>query len=174
MTRISFRSALPLLLTWASQWALWLIFADNAGFREMIAGALGAALSTAVVGLFLARTRERFKLQRQYLAQVVHIPEILFSGSWILLRVIGMRLRGKEAPDAIVAVPFRVGPDDPRSRGRRALAITFLTFAPNNLVFGFARDPELLFFHTVIPQPLPKFMTRLGAEPNHPTRSTGK
>lgn len=165
MTRISFRSALPLLLTWACQWGLWLIFADNAGFREMIVGALAAAISTFVVGLFLARTIDRFKLQRQYLAQVVHIPRVLFSDTCILLRTIAMRLRGKDIPSGIVAVPFRLGTDDPRSRGRRALAVTFLTLTPNSLVLGFARDPERLFFHTVIPQPLPEFMREMGAEP---------
>lgn len=172
--RTSFRSPRCLLLTWASQWGLWLIFADNAGFRELIAGALGAAISTFVVGLFLARTRARFKLQRQYLAQVVHIPKSLLSDTWILLRAIAMRLRGKELPGGIVAVPFRVGTDDPRSRGRRALAITFLTFTPNTLVLGFARGRQLVFFHTVIPQPLPGFMLKMGAEPGRAAPGTAR
>lgn len=160
---------MPLLLTWASQWALWLIFADNAGFRERIAGAFGAALSTFVVVLFLAHTRQRFKLQGQYLAQAMHIPKMLFRDTWVLLRAIAMRLRGRELPGGIVAVPFLLGTGDPRSRGRRAPAITLLTLTPNTLVLGFARDPELLFFHTVIPQPLPEFMTKMGAKPGRAT-----
>lgn len=121
--------------------------------------------STLVVSRFLSDTRERYVLERQYLAQAIHIPEILISGTWILLRVIALRFLGQKAPAGIVAVHFRAGNDNRRSRGRRALAITFLTFAPNNLVFDILLDQQILFFHTVIPQPLPHFMLNMGAEP---------
>jgi multisubunit Na+/H+ antiporter MnhE subunit len=155
------------LLTWASQLGFWLIFADNAGFREVIIGAAAAALTTFFVFLFISRSGETFKLSDRHLAQVIHVPESLFSDTWILLRVIAMRLIGRKVPGGIVAVHFNFGGDDSASRGRRALAITFLTFAPNNLVLGILQQPQILFFHTVIPQPLPSFMKNMGADPDY-------
>jgi multisubunit Na+/H+ antiporter MnhE subunit len=149
------------------QWTLWLIFANNSGFREMLAGAGAAMVSSLLVSRFLVCTDKRYTLERRYLAQAIHIPEILISGTLILLRVIAIRLMGKKVPAGIVAVHFRTGRDDRRTRGRRALAITFLTFAPNNLVFDILLDQQILFFHTVIPQPLPHFMLHMGAEPGH-------
>ncbi len=59
------------------------------------------------------------------------------------MRVLGRRFRGRDVPAGIVAVRFDPGGDDPHARGRRALAITFLTFAPNNLVLGIPRVPFL-------------------------------
>jgi multisubunit Na+/H+ antiporter MnhE subunit len=158
-------SPLALLLTWASQWGLWLIFADSTGYREMIAGAAAAGVATYFTALFVSRTHDSFKLQGRDLAQVVHVPEILVTGTWILLRAIARRILRKNVPGGVIAVRFRIGGNDAASRGRRALAVTFLTFAPNNLVFGIVADQRILFFHTVIPQPLPNFMFKMGAEP---------
>jgi multisubunit Na+/H+ antiporter MnhE subunit len=143
---------------------LWLAFANNAGRREILIGAVASAIATVAVAIFLHHTRDRFILRTRYLYQIVHAPQIVFSGTWILLRAIALRLRGRNVPGGVVAVHFRIGGDTTSSRGRRALAVTFLTLAPNNLVLGLLPDKELFLFHTVIPQPLPSFMFRLGAE----------
>lgn len=156
-------SRVTLVGTWISQLVLWLIFADNTGFREIIVGAIAATIGTFFVASFIARTGASFQFRPRWIAQAIHIPEILFSGTGILLRVVAMRLAGKDVPGGIVAVKFDAGHDDARSRGKRAIATTYLTFAPNNLVLGVPSDQQILFFHTVIPQPLPSFMNNLGA-----------
>ena len=158
--------SLPCFLTWASQWVLWLIFADNVGFRELLIGAAAAAVSTFFVVLFLSRTPERFEPPRECLAQAVYIPPILFHDTWILLRALAHRLLGREVSSRIVSVPFHAGGNDKVSRGRRALAITFLNLTPNSLVLGILGKENLLFFHTVVPQPLPAFMAKMGARPD--------
>ncbi len=156
-------SRVTLAAIWISQLVLWLIFADNVGFREIIVGAVASTIATWFVPSFIVRTDASFRFRRRWALQAIHVPEILCTGSWVLLRVIARRLLGRKVPGGIVAVRFDVGKDDAWSRGRRAIAITYLTFAPNNLVFGIPREQEVLFFHTVIPQPLPRFMLRLGA-----------
>lgn len=159
--------SLPSLLTWASQWVLWLIFADNVGFRELVVGGAASVISTFLVILFLARTSERFRLKSKSLIQALDIPGVLLHDTWILLRTITLRLLGKQTPSQIVSVPFHAGGNDPDSRGCRALAITFLTLTPNTLVLGILKKENLLFFHTLVPQPLPSFMNKMGARPEH-------
>lgn len=154
---------LLIAISWLSQWVLWLAYADSVGIREVVVGAVVSLIATWAAINFRHRTGEHYKLRYIYLRQIINVPEILFSGTWILFRVVAIRLFGGRPPAEIVAVRFRVGGNGPSSRGRRALAITYLTFAPNNLVMGFLRDKQLLFFHTVIPQPLPSFMFKMGA-----------
>jgi len=157
-------------IAWISQWALWVAFADNSGFRELVIGALVSAVTILAAMRFSRGANDHFKLCNKDLRQIVHIPAKLVSDTLLMFRVIGLRLRGKNVPSEVISVPYDIGDDSPATRGRRALAITFLTFAPNNLVFGFLPDQQVLFFHTVIPQPLPEFMFSLGAslEPNGP------
>ena len=151
-------------VTWLSQLLLWVIFADNVGFREILVGALAAAVSTYFVWLYLSETSDRFTLKVSCLGQIMHVPEIVMTGSWVLLRATARKLSGKKVPSGIVAVRFHAGGKDETSKGRRALAITYLTCAPNNLVLGILKERNLYFFHTVIPQPLPSFMFKMGAE----------
>jgi multisubunit Na+/H+ antiporter MnhE subunit len=166
MSRRSRKSGVSLpevALLWVSQLVLWLIFADNSGFREIIVGAIAAAIGTYFVPSFIARTRASFEFRARWVLQVMHVPKLLFVDTGILLRVVTLRVLGKDVPAAIIAVKFDAGGDDAPSRAQRALATTYLTFAPNTLVMGIPRDQQLLFFHTVIPQPLPRFMLNLGA-----------
>jgi len=166
MSRRSRKSGLSLVeiaLVWISQLVLWLVFADNSGFREIIVGAVAAAMGTYFVPSFVARTQASFDFRARWVLQVAHVPKFVFGDTCILLRVGVLRLLGNDVPGAIVAVKFDAGDDDALSRGRRALATSYLTFAPNTLVMGIPRDAQLLFFHTLIPQPLPRFMLTLGA-----------
>ncbi|HET6145222.1 MAG TPA: Na+/H+ antiporter subunit E [Candidatus Acidoferrales bacterium] len=152
------------LLTWLFQWILWLVFANSLGWREQLIGALMAALGTYFTRIFATETEVNFKFRWRDVAQVIHIPELLFSDAWILLVAIKRELLGQKTASGILSVRFRCGGLDSASRGRRALVITLLTLTPNNLVLGISSDTQLLFFHTVIPRPLPKFLGQLGAE----------
>ena len=151
-------------LMWFSQWVLWLAFANNAGAREGLIGAIASAASSIAVARYLSHTRERYDLRAIYLGQFIHAGELVISGTWILLRVIGLRLLGRDVPAGIAAVRYRIGTNRPVSRGRCALATTILTLAPNNLVLGILPERRLFLYHTVIPQPLPSFMLKMGAK----------
>lgn len=156
-------SLVEIALIWISELALWLIFADNSGFREIIAGAIAAAAGTYFVPSFIARTKASFSFRARWVLQILHVPKLLFTDTGVLLRVIGLRLLDKDVPSTIAAVKFDTGDDDASSRARRALATTYLTFTPNSLVMGIPRGQQMLFFHTLIPKALPRFMRTLGA-----------
>lgn len=160
--KIPFRA---FFFTWLACWVSWLILTDNTGYREMIVGAISSAITLVAVGSFALATHARYGIRGRFLREAVHIPEILGQGLWVLLIAMARQLRGAEVPSGTAVVRFRPGADDPASRARRALAVSFLTIAPNNLVFGILRDEEIFFFHTVIPQQLPPFVIRLGAMP---------
>lgn len=131
----------------------------------MVVGAVASGITLVAVASFAFAKRARYGIRGRFLVEVVHIPEILVEGLWVLLDAMARQLRGADVPAGIAVVRFRTGADDAVSRARRALAVSFLTIAPNNLVFGILRDEEIFFFHTVIPQRLPPFVVRLGAEP---------
>src|SRR5579863_309652 len=117
------RGKFSFVLSWISQWILWLAFANNAGRREALIGAVASAIATLAVAVFLRHTRDRFILRTRYLYQIVHAPQIVFSGTWILLRAIALRLRGRNVPGGVAAVRFRIGGGTPSSRGLKAKSI---------------------------------------------------
>ena len=82
--------------------------ADNSGIREIVIGAVVTAMATLAVWRFRRRTHDRYKLRFEYVRQAVHIPKSIIVDTWILLRVIVMRLRGKAIPARIIGVPFKI------------------------------------------------------------------
>jgi multisubunit Na+/H+ antiporter MnhE subunit len=157
--------ASSLFTVWVSQWILWLVLADNYGLREISIGALAASLVTFFAALFARKTSERYEFRMRYFAQAVHIPMLLLTDTWTLLIAIKRSLLGSETASGIVGVPFGSGGDDAAARTRRAIAITYLTLTPNTVVLGISKHLDLLFFHALLPRPVPAFLKSLGSEP---------
>jgi multisubunit Na+/H+ antiporter MnhE subunit len=167
------RGKFSFVLSWVSQWILWLAFANNTGIREILIGGAASAIATFAVARFQRHTgaREHYRLRAPYLLQFFRVPKTVVTGTWALLRVTALRLLGRSVPGGIVSVPYRIGAENSISRGRRALTITFLTLGPKSLVLGFPPDQRSFFFHTLIPQPLPPFMFKMGALPGRRGRA---
>lgn len=167
------RGKLHFVLGWVSQWVLWLAFANNIGIREILIGGVASAIATLAVAGFLRHTgvREHYRLRAPYLLQFSRVPKTIATGTWILFRVIASRLIRRNVHGGIVSVPYRIGAENSISRGCRALTITFLTLGPNSLVLGFLPDQRSFLFHTLIPEPLPPFMRKMGALPGRRGRA---
>lgn len=159
------------IFLWISQWGLWLAFANNAGWREILVGGAASAAGALAVARFQRRTQLYYHLRMIYLSQLLRVPATIISGTWNMLRATALRILGRELPGGIAAVHYRIGDNGPSSRGRRALAITFLTLGPNSLVLGFPPGQHHFFFHTLIPETLPPFMLRMGALPRRSAAS---
>lgn len=155
---------ISLAATWVSQWALWLIFANNAGFREMIAGGAAATLATWFVRMFVLRTGDCFQVRFRHAVQLVHVPAVLVSGTLTVFALIARRLRGAAVRDEIAIVPFRAPGSSPDEKARRALAIAFFTATPNALVLGILPEENILFFHRLEAEPVPRFLEVFGAQ----------
>ena len=165
----------PLLLiaiSWLSQWVLWLAYVNNVGIREIIVGAIVSTAATWATAVFRRRAGDHYRLRATYIWQAVHVPRALLADTWILCRAVFMSMGTKRIPSGIISMPFQVGGNGPSSCGRRALAITYLTFTPNSLVMGFLREEQLLFFHSLIPQAPPSFMRKMGAKLERGKRKT--
>jgi multisubunit Na+/H+ antiporter MnhE subunit len=166
MTRIS-RS--PLLLCWLSELILWLVFTDNIGFREILAGAAAAAAATYFSFVFASRKTIGGFWFPSEMAVIWHLPAELAHDTGVLLLALVRRIAGRDIPSAIVGIPFGAVGKRPESRGKRALATTLLTVTPNTLVLGILKDEKVLFFHRLLPQPVSALGRQLSGATGHST-----
>jgi multisubunit Na+/H+ antiporter MnhE subunit len=162
-------SRVRFLLCWLFEWVLWLVFTDNTGYRELLAGAAAAAISTYFSFAFAHRKRVAGFRIPAGLRAIWHVPAALARDTAVLMAALARRLAGQRLPSGYAAIPFAAVGEDPRSRGKRALAATLMTTTPNTLVLGILKDEKVLFFHRLIPQPPSALTRRLSA---HPGRST--
>lgn len=161
------RRLLIALLTVASQWGLWLVYTNNVGYRELIAGCVGAIFSAAAAVLFAVQGKVAFRFRLRDAAQMVHLPWLVVSDTIKVLGAVGRQIFTRAgASSRIAAVPFDAGGQDALSAGRRALGISYTTITPNSVVLGvIPGDPPLLLYHQVSIDALPAMTCNLGARP---------
>jgi multisubunit Na+/H+ antiporter MnhE subunit len=164
MTRIS---RAPLFLCWLFEWILWLVFTDNTGFRELLAGAAAAAIATYFSFEFASRKTIAGFGRPAGLRVIWHVPAVLARDTAVLLIAVARRLAGRGLPSGYAAIPFRAVGDNPRSRSKRALAATVMTVTPNTLVLGVLKDERILFFHRLLPQSPSSLERQLSARTGH-------
>lgn len=143
----------PVALCWLLEWILWLVFTDNAGYRELLVGAVVAGVATYFSFSLAARKPGHGFRVSSGMAVIWHLPGALAHDTAVLLFALYLRLTGKRPASAIVGIPFGAVANSPVARGKRALATTLMTITPNTLVLGVLRDKQILFFHRLLPQP---------------------
>lgn len=133
---------------WLLAGALYLLLIDTTDLPELIVGAIVAVM--AATGFGLAREQyiaaETFRLtwfQRAY-RPLAQVPRDVAMVSWTAL----VQLRHPRADRGVFrSVPFRCGGDEARQIGRRALAESLGSFAPNTIIVGVDPERELLLGH---------------------------
>jgi hypothetical protein len=151
-------------LTVAAHWVLWLIYTNNPGYREMIAGTVAALLATVGVVVFGAHGKIRFRLRAIDVLQVIRLPAYVVTDTAKLLRAIGEQMWGRRgAPSCIEAVEFDALGNDASSAGRRALAVTYGTISPNSVLVGVVTEQGLLLYHRIQPGRISPMLRHLGA-----------
>jgi hypothetical protein len=146
--RVWVRRASVWWVGWILSAALYLLLIDITDLPELFVGA-GAAV-IAATGFSLAREQylaaETFRLG--WLARLyrpfVQAPVDIVAVSWIALRQLTDR---RATPGEFRAVPFACGDDEGLEIGRRGLAESMGSFAPNTIVIGVDPDRELLLAH---------------------------
>jgi hypothetical protein len=149
------RETLRAVFAWSAAWvfsaALYLLLIDTTDTPELIVGAVAAA--TAATGLELAREQ--------------HLVGETVRASWLkrlyrpFLRAPGDILRVSVAAISQLAAPrsargeFRVlgfpnQADQEREDGRRALAESFGSFAPNTIIIGVDPEREVIIAHQLV------------------------
>lgn len=141
------------LATWSLAWlaagALYLVLIDITDLPELIVGAGAAAI--AATGFELAREQRTVGGLRARLRWLRHIARPLRTvpSDIVALSVLAVRqlIRPRDVNGVFVAVPFRCGDDEGLETGRRALAESLGSFAPNTIVVGVDPERELLLGH---------------------------
>jgi len=162
-------SRVRFLVCWLFQLVLWLVFTANAGFRELLVGAAAAAIATYFSFSFAHREKGTSFRMPAGLGVIWRVPAVLARDTAVLLIAVARRLAGHSLRSGYAAIPFAAVGDNPRSRGKRALAATLMTITPNTLVLGILKDEKVLFFHRLLPQPASSLTKKLSAHAGHST-----
>ena len=140
--------AVAFVLAWAGAGALYLLLIDITDLPELIVG-IGAAL-LAAAGFELAREQEladlktRIRWVARLYRPLLKVPSDIAAVSLVALRQL---LRPRTVQGQFRAVPFREREDDCLVAGRRALAESFGSFAPNTIIIGIDGDRGLILGH---------------------------
>jgi hypothetical protein len=137
---------------WAAGWlfsaALYLLLIDITDLPELIVGA-GAAL-LAATGCGLARERDVTGVTtRLHWLTRLHRPLLLAPRDIAAVSLLALRqlVRPRAVVGEFRAVPFHCGDEDALETGRRALAESFGSFAPNTIIIGVDAERQLLLGH---------------------------
>ncbi len=139
-------------VAWTAGWllsaALYLLLIDITDLPELIVGAGAAVL--AATGFELARARDLTGLSTR-LRWVGLVPRALVRAPVDVAVVSTTALRQlvhrRAAMGEFRVVPFACGQEPALETGRRALAESFGSFAPNTIIIGVDPDRELLLAH---------------------------
>ena len=136
------------VLAWIGAGALYLLLIDITDLPELIVG-IGAAL-LAAAGFELAREQEladlktRIRWVARLYRPLLKVPSDVAAVSLVAL---GQLLRPRTVQGQFRAVPFREREDDRLVAGRRALAESFGSFAPNTIIIGIDGDRGVILGH---------------------------
>lgn len=143
------RRTLGWVLGWIGAAALYLLLIDITDLPELIVGAGVAAVAAS--GFELARAREgagqRARLQW---ASTLHRALLQVPSDVIAVSVMAIRqlIAPRTSVGAFRATSFATGGEaEPVQRGRRALAESMGSFAPNTIVIGVDLERELVLAH---------------------------
>jgi hypothetical protein len=129
--------------------ALYLLLIDTTSLPELIV--LAGAAAIAATGFELAReqrTAGGITVQLRWLATVYRaIFKAPSDIAVVSLLAVRQLIDPKPVNGTFRAVPFRCGPDHDIEAGRRALAESFGSFAPNTIIVGVDVEAELILGH---------------------------
>ncbi len=162
-------SAAVSILRWAIAWAFlmaaYLVFTNNVGWREWIAGSVVTTLSLTAAYVFYCADPVQFKFRAADLLQGWRIGWNLVLGTWQVFSAAVLRLfTTNPRVGGLYTTPYQEVGNDPLSAARRALAVTYTTATPNSVVLGVDRKHRLLLYHQILPEKVSTMTRNLGAD----------
>lgn len=155
------KSAVIIAGEWFLSFVVWVLFTDSLALEECIAGAISAAVATALFEVSKRAEPLCFSPPVKAVLQAWRLPGSIIQGTWILILELGRTLRGRRKRSGFQLAPFSATAPDCRSAGKRALAILYGTLPPNSLIVDIDRKSELLLFHQLRKGPAPVILRRL-------------
>lgn len=142
------RRAIAVSVCWLLAAALYLLLIDITDLPELIVGAGAASLAAA--GFELTREREIADLRTSWRwCSQLYKPLLKVPSDVVAVSVVALRqLRHPRAVNGeFRAVRFRSVDDERLETGKRALAESFGSFAPNTIIVGVDGERELILGH---------------------------
>jgi multisubunit Na+/H+ antiporter MnhE subunit len=142
------RTTARLVGWWLVLWGVWLLYVGQHHTQEVVAGAIAAALSTALAVGVARLARNRYRLDPRPLAGTWALP-------WSVVRdfaVVTLALARGRPAGAWDTIEAPVRGDDPRSAGRRALLAILASIAPNTYVVDLDRERGVAQVHNLDPR----------------------
>lgn len=144
-------------LNWLFLAGLYLAFTGQVSAAEL-AVALSGALAATAYRLAVARSGRAFS--SGLLAAIELSPRILIAVcrdvAKLTLAFLNVIAAARRPHGSFVDIAFDPGRGDPRSRRRRSLVVTGISFAPNTFVVAVRRPQRRLTLHALIPLSAPK------------------
>ncbi len=133
--------------------ALYLLLIDTTSLPELIVAAGAAAI--AATGFELAREQQTaggLAMRARWLS-TLHRPFLKVPSDIASVSALAVRQLVKPRPvnGAFRAVPFHCGPEHDIESGRRALAESLGSFAPNTIIVGVDVERQLILGHQLQP-----------------------
>jgi len=147
------RGAFAWAVAWVFAAALYLLLIDITDLPELIVGGIAAAL--AATGAELARHQDLVgeSVRLRWLV-LLYRPLLKVPADVAVVSLAALRglIRPRRARGRFRAVKFVSQEDERHARGRRAVAVTLGSFAPNTIIVGVDPERELLLAHQLQPR----------------------
>jgi hypothetical protein len=136
------------LAGWVLAGGLYLLLIDTTDLPELIVGAVVTTLAATAFSLAREQYLAAETVHRAWLARVyrplAQTPSDIVA---VVGAALGQLRHPRETYGVFRAVPFVCGDDEAREIGRRALAESLGSFAPNTIVIGVDPERDLLLGH---------------------------
>jgi multisubunit Na+/H+ antiporter MnhE subunit len=140
------------LATWALLFGFWMLLVDIPSLPEVLLGIGATAIATAGSELVRRQRIAQVRVEPRWLPRLwrpfARVPLDTGIVTWALVRQLAGRRKER---GRFRAMRFRAAGGDPASTGRRALAESFGSLAPNTFVVGVDPDRELIIVHQLVP-----------------------
>ena len=144
---------------------IWMLYVDKTEWAELALGA-GAAVAAATASEAVrAEEHPRFLPHIRWMLHFWRVPyDILRDCAMVTWKLLALSVRFRRPHGKFLAIPFHAGGDNHRDAARRTLAIEFSTMSPNSIIIGIDRRRNVLLFHQLVDDTMPKVAYILGRE----------
>lgn len=154
------QSSTGVMLQWSVLTLMWLLFVFQLPMSELLAGAAGAALSVLVLHAGLRAVPLCFEPRLRWLAQAGRLPGMICGDMGYLFRNVVRHILRRPVQSQFLLGSFDTS-DNCRGAAQRALAVLFLSTAPNSIVVDIDKTNSNLLLHQLTGTPLPALIRNL-------------
>jgi len=108
-----------------------------------------ALLAVAMTFAAVATAGTRYGMRFAWIGFAALVARNVVRDTFVVYRVVLRRLFGGAVADGYLDVPFDPGGDDPRSAGRRALAVAAMSTSPNEIVLAIDAERRTMKVHVL-------------------------